>query len=995
MTSLSTPSQMRRRLGSRIALSTAASVLAIATPAIAQNTAPADDEAIIVTGIRGSLQRNLDIKRAAPGVVEAISAEDIGKFPDTNVASALQRLPGVAISRDGRRGEANGIIVRGFGGDFNETLVDGRHLSTATGGRSIDFTTVGTDFVGGMRVYKTPDVSLGASAIGATLNILMPKPLDKPGFHSAIIASGQMQSRREKISPTVGALVSNTFADDTIGVLAYAAYRRNDTSTNRVFIPSWVGGYSYQCQLTAQCRPDNKDGVNAANEMTAANQTILRWFPQQNGAEQVIVRDERFDARVAVQWQPTENLLLTLDDNFSRQTVHQNSYGYAAWFNGDDLRNIKLDSNGTITDFTQFGTPMDYNSGVSHNVRMTNQIGANLKWDASENLRFELDATTSRSWLNPNGGLSSQNSDIGFGGINVGSVGGAPATFYTNNANCVGPDPAAPIGCSTILGANTGVRILGNSSSYVPEIYNVGPAGNTSQFLNTALMGTHVLTSDRNKNDDRIREFRGSVEWHKDTFSVMLGGQYREDKFNIRSGSLFYNNLWQSFAGYGLPSGRDPGVINLPASLFTGTLKTDGFIPGYDGNLAPGILKYNSEALYSYLESLGNPQTKNIPGFNYGDAQARANYTGSLFPVIDPGSFRQVQEKTWSVFMKTNFETEIANMPFRFNAGIRAETTHLRTDAVGRQPTALLTSASDPTLLSVTLSPPVNVSRSSSYTFLLPSVDAKLEITPELNLRLDASRTLTRPGLGSINPVVNVSTLQRIGSLTGSGGNPDLLPYLSDNFDAALEWYYQQNSYIAVDFFLKHVTNFVVNGVTRTGLNGIVDPTTRQPAIFAVSASVNGPEATIRGVEIALQHVFGDSGFGLQANGTFVGTNKPYDRGNLTTSGFAVTGLANSANFVGFYDKNGFQARVSANWRDEYISGFGGSGAFGAEPIYVDKQVQVDLSTSYDITEQLTIFAEALNVNNSTYSTHGRFSNQPLDIFSYGRRFTAGARFRF
>ena len=175
----------------------ASSVLAmtLVTPAWAQS----EDEGtnIIVTGIRGSLQRNLDAKRDAPGVVDMISSEDIGKFPDSNVAASLQRLPGVSIQRDGARGEANGVTIRGFGGDFNETRVDGRRLSTATGGRSIDFSTVGSDFVGSLSVYKTPDVSLASNSIGATINIAYPKPLDRPGFHIAAsaAASGSPVSR--------------------------------------------------------------------------------------------------------------------------------------------------------------------------------------------------------------------------------------------------------------------------------------------------------------------------------------------------------------------------------------------------------------------------------------------------------------------------------------------------------------------------------------------------------------------------------------------------------------------------------------------------------------------------------------------------------------------------------------------------------------------------------------------------------------------------------
>jgi TonB-dependent receptor len=225
--------------------------MAIAVPAYAQQSTEAADQSavaadssdadIIVTGIRGSLQRNLDIKRSSAGVVDVISSEDIGKFPDSNVAASLQRLPGVSIQRSGARGEPQGITVRGFGGDFNETLIDGRRISTASGGRSVDFSTVGADFVGQLAVMKTPDVSLSSSSIGATVNISYPKPFDSPGTRVAVSASGSVQDEAGKIVPTVGALFSTTFADDTMGILVDGIYTRRDTQTNRVFVSGWQG----------------------------------------------------------------------------------------------------------------------------------------------------------------------------------------------------------------------------------------------------------------------------------------------------------------------------------------------------------------------------------------------------------------------------------------------------------------------------------------------------------------------------------------------------------------------------------------------------------------------------------------------------------------------------------------------------------------------------------------------------------------------------------
>ncbi|MET0308193.1 MAG: TonB-dependent receptor [Sphingomonas sp.] len=972
-------SLLSRASGSKLLLTAASSAIALTfiTPAVAQETEPsataagsgqseASNEEIIVTGIRASLQRNLDIKRESSGVVDVISAEEIGKFPDSNVASALQRLPGVAIQRSGARGEATGVSIRGFGGDFVRTLYDGRQVSTATGGRDVDFTTVGADFVGRLSVYKTPDVELSTSAIGGTVDISLPKPFDNEGFVLAATASGSMQSRDKGVVPTGGLLVSDTFGDGKFGILGSVVYSRRDTESNQVFIPGWIGQQGqdtptspiyvgvYKCQLTATC--------TAADLATNANRTgVAAWAPQQQGINQQSTQDKRIDGRIAVQWRPSDSVLLTIDDNYSRQTVASQTYGYAAWFNGGDLRNVKVDSNGTIVDFNQFGTPMDFNANRSSNVYESNQVGANLKIDLAEHLKFEADASFARATRNPGGGGYNDSMDIGYGGTNA------------NN--------------TTVLGANTGLTILGPSKDFLPQIHDVGPAGDVSRFLDTSVVGSHVIVRGTNYNYDTVRQFRSSIGWEKDGFLAKLGGQYIDDTLYQQNQSTFTNGVFASRSGYGTCSGRtggpSGGICPLPAAVYQGTAGTGGFIPGYSGNLAPGFFIYDPYAVYNLLEASG----------------------GSVAPSLDPGSVLQVHEKTWSIWFKTKFESEIAGMPFTVSAGIRNESTHLETTAIGRHVLGLSIPPGDPTLIQPDpalgpnhdgYSATTDIIRKSNYTFLLPSLDAKLQITPNLILRADASRTLTRPGLTNLRPIVTLGTL-RVGSLSASGGNPDLKPYLSDNFDAGLEWYYQPNSYFAVNAYLKHITNFIVGGVTRGPIDGVVDPSTNSTAVFTINSQINGPEATVKGVEVALQHVFGDSGFGFSANATIPSSNREYDKSNITGGGFAITGLAKSANFVGFYDKNGFQIRAAVNWRDEYLLtiGQGQGGTYGAEPVYVDQQLQIDASASYDFTKQFTVFGEVTNINNSTYSTHGRFSNQALDIWSYGRRFTAGVRFRY
>ncbi|HEU4653785.1 MAG TPA: TonB-dependent receptor, partial [Steroidobacteraceae bacterium] len=933
-------------------------LLALAGPSMAQDRAstPSDSdslEEIIVTGIRGSLQRSLDIKKEAAGVVDAISSEDIGKFPDSNVAASLQRVPGISIQRNGQRGEPTGVTVRGFGGDFNETLYDGRRISTASGGRSVDFSTVGSDFVGTLSVLKTPDLTLGASSIGATINVQYPKPFDNPGMKFVASGSGNYQDESADVRPTGGVLFSDTFANDTLGILVDAIYSDRKTTTNRVFVSGWEGGKFKPCQLTTTCAPGNTEA-----------ESVVGWWQQQYGAEQSEASEKRVDGRIAFQWRPSDNFLLTLDDNYSRQKITTEVDGFALWFNRGDLRSVQLDDNGTVVNFIQPGTPMDLNASTTDNLVKTNQTGLNLAYDASENLSFNLDLSYAKSESNPNG-EGSDGGDIGYGGT---------------------------------LGTPLGVRVTGDSSSSFPQLTTYGPAGDQSRYLDPSAIGSHVLVRTHQENSDTIKQGRFTTTFKQDNLRLDMGLSYLHDNFELQNSNTFANNFWQAFSGYGAPSGRTSGVV-LPTSLYHGTISTSGFIPGFSGggSLPPTLQRYSSRELYAFLEGLGDPWTHQVDGFNYPgpvpiegvptppgtlanslahcgpgapDHPALCDYHGSLDLMLDPGSIQDITEKTLAGFIRAGFDTEVGSMPFHFSAGVREERTDVTSAGVGRVPVRLDFSSGDPTLLTTTFSPTQPISTKSHYSFLLPSMDMKLELTDSVHLRFDASRTLTRPAINTLSPVLNVGSLPRIGSLTATGGNPDLKPYLSDNFDAAVEWYYQPNSYAAVNLFVKHVTNFIVGGTQRQVISPtLMDPSTNAPAVYTVSQRVNGPEATIDGVELAWQHVFGDTGFGFNANVTLVDTDKPYDKNDISQSGFAVTGLANSANFVGFYDKNGFEARVAANWRDEYLLQFGqnqNNSLFGAEPTFVNSSLQIDLSTSYQLTDQLNVYFEALNVTNET-----------------------------
>ncbi|MES1197188.1 MAG: TonB-dependent receptor [Pseudomonadota bacterium] len=945
-------------------------VAALATPALAQSSSSSttatttDSDTIVVTGLRGSLQRSLDIKRNAVGVVDAISAEDIGKFPDSNLAAAIQRIPGISVSRGvsslastggpSSMGNATEITVRGFGPSFNQTLFDGREQATGTSSRAFDFSSVGADFVGQVDVLKTPDASMSSGAIGATINIQYPKPFDHPGMRLAASFAENYAPDEGEYTPNAGLLFSDTFNNDTFGILADIAYSDVKNRANHINIQGWEGTTASQFASTVSGTDPNKPA----------------WFIQDYGIYQEHNEDKRVDGRVVLQWRPASDWLLTLNDNYSRDELTQHEYGFSVWFNAGSLQNVQLNNNGTVVDFLQPNTPTDFQGQINAQVIESNEVGFNARWDQSSNMSWIFDADHSESKLNPGGEYSAFDADVGYG-------------------------PSVPGG---LYGVGIGIAGIGSNSLPYPTGY--GPAGDKSDFLDSTLLGSHVFPITSQQNDDKVDQIKIMGDWSADDLTLRFGIHYLEDEKQLSNYGNFGNNDWQAFAGYGPNSGNGTGHgVDLPDSVTNtfGSFSTSGFINGFSGagNLPPNILVADPNVVLNYLQSLGAAAAN--PGC------CTPAFDGTNRIALDPGSVQDIKEATTALFFTSDYSTKLADMPLRISAGARYEETHLTSDGIGRTPIQIQVQASDHTAYFTTFSATSTLSQGNTYRYLLPNLDVNLSLTDDIKLRLDASRTLTRPPLNFLTPDVNFSGSPRVGALGGSGGNPDLLPYLSDNLDIGLEWYYAPNSYVSGDVFVKEVTNFIVGGTTSVTLNApILDAGGTQTAAtstWTVTSNVNGPSAEIRGLELAWQHLFGDTGFGFQANATFVDTDKPYDTNNLSVSGFAVTGLANSANLVAFYDKNGLQGRIAVNWRDEYLDHFGqlqnGAAVYGSEPTFVNAATTVDASTSYDINDHFQVYFEGLNLTNETYSTHGRFAEQILDAVDFGRRFTLGVHVRY
>jgi TonB-dependent receptor len=968
-------------------------------------------ETVVVTGLIGSLQNDLNIKRDAAGLVDAITQEDIGKFPDSNLADALMRIPGVTTSftsnmtNNGESvttGQGVSITVRGFGPSFNETLFDGRVIPSGVGGRSFDFSGLSADMVSQLQVKKSPDASLSAGAMGATINVIYPKPFDKPGLTVAASVSGDINVDDGSWRPNGNFLISDTFDNDKFGILVAGAY--SDLSESQQQFQNW-GWIGMICNAS----------VNAACAVGDPMYDKPIWFTQDYAVNFNKVQDEHMNGRVAVQFQPVDALVLTLDANYARDDLMEDSLAYALWNSVGQMTNMTRASDGTITFFNRYA-PTDFDDVRSQQVQQTYNFGLNGKWTVDDHITVTADFDQAMSALQPGRGehFNEVSEDLGYGPSQ------GPCSNIVGN-----PNYSASCAVANYAGGTNGMTygVTQPGGHGVPFYSGVGPNGNAANFLDTAIMGSHVMVTGIQENRNLTNQARLDGDLDYDNLDIKIGGSYDANHFRGSSwGPWGGNNSWQIFPGYGPASNNyyngNPlaaaGVV-IPTSFFTG-VRPIRSIPGWTepaGGVIPGLPVFNAYSVYNYITSLGIPTCNGyVPSINGYNCEVGYNYQGAIpkeMAGYEGGYF--IEEDNFAGYVSFATEAKLADMPLKISGGVRYEYTDLTTTGNGLVLKSMSQDPADLTAYDLCYVGPTCAGATtplvskSAYSYLLPNIDLNLFVTDDLHLRFDASRTMTRPPLGDLNP--NISYGGRIGATSANGGNPNELPYLSDNMDVSAEWYYALNSYVSADAFVKNVTNFVVSGTSTIVLNGnpavnngvaAMDYYTGQYATFTLTTKTNSQKVNIYGLEVAWQHVFGDSGFGYLVNGTLVGTDKPYNPNNLSVGNFAMPGLADSANLMAFYEKNGIEVRLAANWRDIYLDSFGQGQAsgtqFGAEPIFINGSWNLTLSTAYDITDNIRVYAEADNLTDASYSTRGRFGDQLYSVISIGRSFTVGVHYK-
>jgi TonB-dependent receptor len=310
-----------------------------------------------------------------------------------------------------------------------------------------------------------------------------------------------------------------------------------------------------------------------------------------------------------------------------------------------------------------------------------------------------------------------------------------------------------------------------------------------------------------------------------------------------------------------------------------------------------------------------------------------------------------------------------------------------------------------------------------------------LDISDTVKARASVSKTVTRASYEDIKGGVTIDGQTfKFRSAKAGGGNPGLLPIESENFDLSVEWYYGDADYLSVGYFHKTVENFIGNGFRQANLFGLTDPASgglfeetaianeldpnqgyievggilgvttaeplygdadNDPVMFTIRGPVNEKTAKADGLEINWQHNFGETGYGLIANATLVNSDVAYDPLQLVAQ-FALAGLSDSANLIGFYDKDGINVRVAYNWRDSFFNGIGqAAGSEEINPTQVKDYGQLDISASYEINDNLVIYMYGINVTEQDFRVYGREEAQVLQAGQTGARYNLGVRYTF
>ncbi|MFT5852503.1 MAG: TonB-dependent receptor [Colwellia sp.] len=958
-------------------------------------------EVIEVTGIRSSMVKAMDIKRSSQGVVDAISSEDIGKFPDSNLAESLQRISGVSIDRS--NGEGSKVTVRGLGPDFNLVTLNGRQMPSSnlestviSNSRSYDFANLASEAVSGVEVYKTGKAEIASGGIGATINILTARPLNNPGQQASFGVKGVMDQSTDEgdsITPELSGIYSNTFADDTIGFGISLSHQERNGATKEAVVPQWH---------TQQIDPSEAPWGGPWEGMTDSGLPGEDSFnrPQQFRYNFTEFERTRDNGQLVFQYAPSENITLTADYTFSEQTVESKSNGIGAWFwEGEtidgSLNEFTTDStnHSPVVWHSTAGPDLSFSTAEYAQINENESIGLNLEWQVNDNLRFELDYHDSSA-------TSKADSPFGSNSTMEYAVNSRQSTTVDFR-----PDFAV-----------MSISQLDGLSGAPAELITTGSSLRNSQF----------------ENDLSQIQLKGQYVFDEGVISSIDFGISKTDN-DVRASMMKAERAtW----------GGEGSVDDVSDSLFTAgssSSKLDD-LPTTGTNAAGETIElFDLFYMFDFASAAAEVASYAAPDNSNNEVSAGIWPCADRFCVNDQWTTDElIAEEYVAIYAQVNMEFEIADMPLSVSAGFRYEETDISASAMVPAYTGV-DWVSNNEFSTVDTGESQFTDFTGEYDNFLPNLDISLEITDDVVARASFGKTLSRPTYNHIRGGVGINEVRQ-SFATASSGDPSIIPFESTNIDLSLEWYFDEGSYASVGYFRKDVQNFIGTRKVKGELFGLRNPTsgpryteafnavggdntairqyifenypesstvtgqdaegnptgqihsTDEDALyqFDVTQPFNERDATIDGFEVAFQHTL-ESGFGMQANLTFVDSDAKYDP-SVFDEQFALEGLSDTANLVAFYEKDGLQVRIAYNWRDEFLVK---TDSNLNNPRINESYSQIDINASYNISEELVVFVEGINITDETQRMFSRHRNELLNAIQSGPRYNIGARYTF
>ena len=950
----------------------------------AKPAAPNTLEAVIVTGFRASLESALNKKREDSGIVDVIKAEDAAKFPDTNLAESLQRIPGVVIDRDA--GEGRNITVRGLGLDFTRVRINGIEALATTGGtdssgganrsRGFDFNVFASELFNSITVRKSSSADVDEGSLGATVDLETSRPFDFKGFNATASVKGRYNDLSKKTDPRVAFLVSDTFVGGKVGALISGAFSKRNLYEEGFSTVRWDNGAS----SGGWCAPI---GVTPANPTTStattcgpAAQNVLRlpntpaniaaynlasdpnnFHPRLPRYGRLTHEQDRTGITAAFQIKPQPGTLLTLDMlysklkatrqedfleaiSFSRSAAQggkpQTSVVSASYdasgalqvgtFNGVDIRaESRFDV--LSTTFTQPSLSLEhvFNDALKLNAK----IGR-----ADSKFRNPVQTTTTLDALNVNGYT------IDFRGNNR-----LPVISYPF-------DVTQPGGALTLLA--------------VPQVTSGTQA---TTVANTTTSEIRIRPQGANNRNDNLH---ADLAWEvvPEKFTVKVGGDYKKYGFDTYE----FRRVNQNDTIFAPPTGTTVASLTTTINGFGGGLNLP---PGTPTSWVIPNLNAISQAYNIYCNCIISG-----PAGGPGDFTLSSTTNGNA-----RGNNRMVTETDKGGFLMADFATEVSGLPLRGNFGARYVKT--KQVATGYQ------AAAGGTEVTVT----------NEYSDWLPSANLAVNVTRDFIVRLAAAKVMARPQLGNLNPGGAIATT---GTLTVTSGNPLLKPFRADTLDASFEWYFDKNALLGVGLFSKNIGTYIQSLRTSIPFNQTGLPLSLLPSnftgteVFQVTTPINTNGGKLNGFEINYQQPFtflpgAFRNFGTLLNYTFVKSKIDYlvsPTATTTITDDLLNLSPKSWNATLYFDDGKFSARVSTAYRMGFLTRVPGQNNNDVEG--KNSSRNVDASLSYKITDKLEVTLEGVNLTNEVNDQFiSRARNSSVVYNVTGREFLAGLRYKF